>query len=350
MMVSNFRTVLRGYEPAQVDAELATLQQALDAARAELGEVNGQLKESRQGQLEIEARLADANTRAEEALRAGTAASRPTFEDLGARIGQMLSLADAEAAGLLQSAREEAAMLLSEATNRAEGIVTEADRYAFDTRSSAEADAEGRLVDAQRRADELLDHADREAAARREEAQAVYESQQARAGQAAADFERTLAERRDAAATDFAVAMGQRDDQLRAAEENLSAAENEAQRVISDAASQAETLKAQARSDADELVSEARSKAERIRRDSERELAAVTQRRDSITAQLSNVRQMLGTLGGGAVLVGVSSEQSPEPVEDNQGPSAEGPAEVEADSDEVDADAQFEAAEAEIEG
>ena len=49
------------------------------------------------------------------------------------------------------------------------------------------------------------------------------------------------------------------------------------------------------------LVSEAKTKADRIRGDSERELAAATQRRDSINAQLSNVRQMLAALGGVAV-------------------------------------------------
>ena len=48
------------------------------------------------------------------------------------------------------------------------------------------------------------------------------------------------------------------------------------------------------------LVSEARATAERIRTESERELAAATQRRDSINAQLSNVRQMLATLSGSA--------------------------------------------------
>jgi hypothetical protein len=55
-------------------------------------------------------------------------------------------------------------------------------------------------------------------------------------------------------------------------------------------------------------VSAAREKAERIRRDSERELSAATARRDSITSQLSNVRQMLATLGG-ASMVGTLDEQ-----------------------------------------
>ena len=39
-----------------------------------------------------------------------------------------------------------------------------------------------------------------------------------------------------------------------------------------------------------------------MRADSDRELAAATQRRDTINAQLSNVRQMLATLTGGAMV------------------------------------------------
>ena len=49
---------------------------------------------------------------------------------------------------------------------------------------------------------------------------------------------------------------------------------------------------------ADALVGEARATADRIRADTDRELAAATQRRDSINQQLVNVRQMLATLSG----------------------------------------------------
>ena len=55
-----------------------------------------------------------------------------------------------------------------------------------------------------------------------------------------------------------------------------------------------------ARGEAAQIVSEAKATAERIRADSERELTAASQRRDSINAQLSNVRQMLATLTGTA--------------------------------------------------
>jgi hypothetical protein len=55
-------------------------------------------------------------------------------------------------------------------------------------------------------------------------------------------------------------------------------------------------------------VADAKDHADRIRRDSERELAAATARRDSITAQLSNVRNMLATLGGGNAALSLAGE------------------------------------------
>ena len=331
-MNTTFRTVLRGYEPTQVDAEVSTLQQALDSARAELGELTVRLKESEQAVADAEKRATEAQSRVEEAGRAKAVSSRPSYADLGERIGEMLTLAESEAAELRRKAEQDAAALLEAATKPAQAKASDADRYAIDTRSSAEADAEARLAGAQRRADEILDHADREAATRREEAEAVFESQQARAAQAAADFEHTLAERRDAAAADFSVVMGQREDQLKAADENLKNSENEAMRVVADASSQAEAIRSKAQREAEELVNEARMKAERIRRDSDREIAAVTQRRDSINAQLSNVRQMLATLGGGAALAAVDGLQEPTAVESPAEPMdvpAEEPAEDE---------------------
>ncbi|KGN38894.1 hypothetical protein [Knoellia subterranea] len=59
------------------------------------------------------------------------------------------------------------------------------------------------------------------------------------------------------------------------------------------------------------MVTTAKEQADRIKRDSERELAAATARRDSITAQLSNVRNMLGTLGGASSLGEPFGDQAP---------------------------------------
>jgi len=66
-------------------------------------------------------------------------------------------------------------------------------------------------------------------------------------------------------------------------------------------ASEATRLLEEAKERAAILVADAKEQAERVRRESERELAAATARRDSITAQLSNVRNMLATLGGGNI-------------------------------------------------
>jgi hypothetical protein len=53
-------------------------------------------------------------------------------------------------------------------------------------------------------------------------------------------------------------------------------------------------------------------RADRIRAESDRELAAATQRRDAINAQLTNVRQMLATLSGTA---GSAAAADDEPAE-----------------------------------
>jgi hypothetical protein len=57
-------------------------------------------------------------------------------------------------------------------------------------------------------------------------------------------------------------------------------------------------------------VAQAKVQAERIRTESERELSASTQRRDSINAQLTNVRQMLATLTGAALPDPIADEQT----------------------------------------
>ena len=167
--------------------------------------------------------------------------------------------------------------------------------------SKAQADSTALVEGARRQADEILDHADREATARREEAEAVYEHQRARAAAAAADFEKTLAERRDRAASEFEAQMQANEDSLARAEERLAALEAEAQRVQQDAKDQAEATLRAARDEAAALLEQARGNADRIRRESQRELTAATARRDAITAQLHNVRQMLATLGAGQV-------------------------------------------------
>jgi hypothetical protein len=152
--------------------------------------------------------------------------------------------------------------------------------------------------------------------ARREEAEAVYEHQRARAAAAAADFEKTLAERRDRAAEEFAAQMQVNEQAIVRAQERQAALDAEADRTLAEAKAQADLHLKGAREEAGHHVDSARLTAEKIRRESERELQAATARRDAITAQLTNVRQMLATLGGVSIVNPLADpeEAKPEPV------------------------------------
>jgi hypothetical protein len=228
-------------------------------------------------------------------------ASAPTYATLGERIGSILTLADKEASELRERAKADAANHHALADESALATRQDAEHYATETRSAAQAEAARFMEDAKRQADSVLDDADRQAMARREEAEAVYERSRAKSATAAVDFETTLAARRDSSALEFAAEVSAAEQQLATVRMQSEQTRIESEQAQQEAASRSEQQLEQATNHAHTLVAEARTKAERIRGDSERELAAATQRRDSINAQLSNVRQMLAALGGAAV-------------------------------------------------
>ena len=295
---AHFRSVLRGYDPAQVDQHVHELGKAAAAARQEAAERTIEVTklEAARGQLrnEVERHVQRARTLEEEQ----TKASAPSFATLGERIGSILTLADQEATELRTRAQADAANHHALADESALATRQDADRYATEVRSAAEAEAARFMEDAKRQADSVLDDADRQAMARREEAEAVYERSRAKAATAAVDFETTLAARRDASALEFAAEVTAAEQQLATVRLQSEQARAESEQSQQEAASRSEQQLEQAMNHARTLVAEAKTKAERIRGDSERELAAATQRRDSINAQLSNVRQMLAALGG----------------------------------------------------
>ncbi len=100
-----------------------------------------------------------------------------------------------------------------------------------------------------------------------------------------------------------------------AAQREQEGAEAEARRVVLEAEERAANL-----------IREARTAADRVRTESERELAAATQRRDSINAQLTNVRQMLATLTGSAAGFAVDPlpDEAPVPDAEEAAPEARG--------------------------
>jgi cell division septum initiation protein DivIVA len=290
--------ILRGYDPEEVNAAFEDLTNELQSARessgsqdADVSELQATIDQLQQELDEMSLYTADLEERAASAPKA------PTFDDLGSRISQMLSLAQAESEDVRSSARSEADKLTADTAKSADQARAAAESYAGDVRGKADAEATRIITQAQREAEGILDQADREALARREEAEAIYENQRARAAVAAADFEKTLAERRDEAAKDFAAQMKAQDESMQRAEESLYAIQEEAERYKSEAQEQADAAIKDARAQASEITKQAKAAAERIRRESEREVQAASARRDAITLQLSNVRQMLATMG-----------------------------------------------------
>jgi cell division septum initiation protein DivIVA len=326
----SFRTVLRGYDPGDVDQRFSELSRALVAARQEAADRTVELTQLQQANTRLKEGQADLERRLGELEDSQRRAAAPSFADLGERIGTILSLADEEADEIRRSAVEDARALRGSATTEVDESRRSAERYATEVRGSAEAEAARVVEKARQQADALLDDADREASARREEGEAFYESQRARAAAAAADFEATLGARRESAAEEFARQMAVHEQALAEAEQRAASLAAESESAHRQARTEATTLLDSARQEAEGLVAAAREKAERVRRESERELAAATARRDSITAQLSNVRQMLSTLGGAPMVEHL--------VGDTEGaaPTAAPPPEGEQQPDEAD--------------
>ena len=98
------------------------------------------------------------------------------------------------------------------------------------------------------------------------------------------------------------------------AQERQAALDAEADRTLAEAKAQADLHLKGAREEAGHHVDSARLTAEKIRRESERELQAATARRDAITAQLTNVRQMLATLGGVSIVNPLADPEEAKPA------------------------------------
>lgn len=282
-----FRTVMRGYEPAEVDRRFAELAQAHSGAEARVADLLRQVSEL---SALLEVVREEASSRPEP--------KPPTFSDFGARVSQILSLAEEEANELKSRAVEDAKAKLVEHEDQIIATRAEADRYAADIRSSADVEASRIVEEAKRSADQIIDEADRHASARRQEAEALHEEQRAKAARAAADFERTLALRRDKAEKEARQRSVTLENELREAQEHAAQLREHTEHATAEANRKASMTVAEAEQKAEQIVAAAVARAERIRLESSRELAAAAQRRDSINAQLTNVRQMLTTLSG----------------------------------------------------
>src|SRR5262245_49021776 len=86
----DFRMVLRGYDPGQVDARVRELEEAAGTSRQELDRLTAQVRT-------LESQRDEAPPAASDEPQVP-----PTFEHLGARVGQILSLAEEEAEEIRQ--------------------------------------------------------------------------------------------------------------------------------------------------------------------------------------------------------------------------------------------------------
>jgi len=284
-----FRVVLRGYEPAQVDRRLEELSIAVHEAARQRDDLLHRLTSLE----EDRARRA-----------AGLPEEPPTYDHLGERIAQILKLAEEEAVEIRRRASLDIEGMQGELGDLAAKVRTDADRYAAAVRGEAEAEAERVLAEARRSVEERLEAAERDAAARLEEAAALLEEQRARTAEQAAEFETLLASRRKAAEAEFSQQLGEATSKLEQSAGMVDEARSEAERQLAQAEERARRIVEDAELQAATIISDAKAMATRIRADSERELIAATQRRDSINAQLANVRQMLATLTGSSPVPG----------------------------------------------
>ncbi|MDQ2757137.1 MAG: DivIVA domain-containing protein [Actinomycetota bacterium] len=309
---SSFRSVMRGYDPAQVDAHLSELTTALESARREAADRTIELSRSQTAHADLNAELDVARSHALSLEEAQGSAGQPSYQELGERIGQILHLADQEANDLRATAAADAEAHRASASAEAEahrasvaadaaGLQAETTRYVEELRAKAEAEAAALLEDARRRADEMIDDADRRAQTRREEGEALYDSQSAKVAASASDWETALTERRDKAAAEFAAQLAVHNQRLTEARATAQALEQESATAHTAARAQAESLLESARAEASQVMKAAEERAERARTESERDLAAAISQRDSINSQLANVRQVLATLGGTAL-------------------------------------------------
>src|SRR4051812_1672629 len=86
---TTFRTVMRGYEPAEVDRYIAQLTSAVQSANQRVDELGSEV-----GRLTAEAD--EARNRPVSVSKPAPPA-KPTFADFGERVGRILALAEEEA-------------------------------------------------------------------------------------------------------------------------------------------------------------------------------------------------------------------------------------------------------------
>ncbi|HST64441.1 MAG TPA: DivIVA domain-containing protein [Mycobacteriales bacterium] len=303
-----FDVALRGYDRDQVDAHLASLESEFTGALSERDRLAERVKQ-------LETRVEELHLQSAEEQPAQQSGSQ--LNGFGVRIEKIMRMAEDEARAVREEAQAEIEHERAEAKKKVAAIQQAAEKDASAHRQNVQSEASGILDKARQEAARVRADADAQAAATREEASGHLESVRARAAQAAADFETALAKRRQKAESDHMARTNAAERELAETVARTDQLRAEAEKMRADAERRSAEMLQAAQRESAELVGEARAQADRSRRESERELASLSKRRDAITDQLRNVREMLSTLTGGAV-----SAPEPEVAEEPPAPAA----------------------------
>lgn len=248
-----FRTVLRGYDQEQVASAITELQSSLATARRTAADRTIELAQVTEAKTGVEAELAELRSRStahdggEPAAASPGGAAHPSrgFDQLGARLTTILSLAEEEAAQLRSTAADEARTMREEAAAAAAALRAESEQYAERVHERADGDVARMTSAATATSDAIVAQANEQADARRAEADQLLEAQRSR---------------------------------------------------LSDERAQHEAWVADARTGAERVVAAAHEQAEKLRRQTDDELADAFRRRDAVHAHLAEVNQLLAAL------------------------------------------------------
>ncbi|WP_329623915.1 protein kinase [Streptomyces sp. NBC_01255] len=129
----------------------------------------------------------------------------------------------------------------------------------------------------------ILAEAHRHAQAKRAAADALFEETRTKASQAAAEFETLLKQRREQSVRDLAARQAKAEERLAEIEHRAEQLSREALKLRTDSERRARLTVETAQREGAEIVAEANAEADRIRTEAEREVAALTDRRDANT-------------------------------------------------------------------
>lgn len=192
--MTDFRTVLRGYDPAQVDATITSLTQRnsqLQAAYEEAKDTTGRneailrdraaeaerlLKQTRTQLADTQARLQAAHAKEEERAKEDTSATAKPWAALGefaqktedearARAERILNDAQGHADGITRDAKASAERLTADATARAKRTQEATERECAALTADAHTQADATVAAAQATAKDLRERAERDAEA-----------------------------------------------------------------------------------------------------------------------------------------------------------------------------------------